>query len=371
MSWKIPLFKIYWDKEDVKAITEVIKRGMNWATGPKIEEFEQKLAKYVGTKYALVFNSGTSALHSLMLAFGIGPGDEVIVPSFTFIATANAPFFVKAKPVFAEIEEETFGLDPKDVEKKITKKTKAIIPIHYGGCSCKIKELKRIAKKYNLILIEDAAESLGAKVDNTKIGTFSDSAVLSFCQNKIITTGEGGAVVTNSKDIFEKLKIIRSHGREESNRDYLNLGYNFRMSDIIAALGLSQIRKINKIIKMRRENADYLTNKLAGIKDIILPIPPKNYFHVYQFYPIRVKRGKKLRNNLKDYLDKKGIMTKVYFEPVHLTSFYKKTFGYKKGDLPITEKISNQVLALPIYPNLTKQEINYIVENIIKFFSKI
>ena len=216
MNWKIPLFKIYWDKKDITAISDTIKKGTGWAVGPNVEKFEKEISKYIGVKYALVFNSGTSALHSLLLSYRIGPGDEIIVPSFTFIATANAVLFVGAKPIFAEIEEDTLGLDPKDIEKKITSKTKAIIVVHYGGSPCKIEEIKKIAKKYNLILIEDAAESLGAKFRDKKIGALGDSAILSFCQNKIITTGEGGAVVTNSKEIYEKLKLIRSHGRLEN-----------------------------------------------------------------------------------------------------------------------------------------------------------
>ena len=378
MNQKIPLFKIYWDKEDIEAISRVVKSGMNWAIGSNIEKFENEISEYIGTKYALVFNSGTSALHAIMIVYDIGPGDEVIIPSFTFIATANAPLFVGAKPVFAEIENETYGLDPGDVERKITKRTKAIIPIHYGGCSCKIRELKKIARKYNLILIEDAAESLGAKIDNRKVGNFSDSAVLSFCQNKVITTGEGGVVVTNSKKVYEKLKLIRSHGRLETENyflsaksmGYVTLGYNFRMSNIAASLGISQLKKINKIIKTRQKNADYFNNKLSGIKDIILPIPPQNYFHIYQMYTIKIKKGKKLRDSLKNYLNKKGIMAKIYFDPVHLTSFYRKTFGYRKGNLPITEKISEQVLTLPMYPSLTKREMDYIIKNIIIFFKK-
>jgi len=375
---KIPLFKIYWDKEDIKAIIKVIKSGKNWAEGSEIEKFEQNLARYIGKKYALVFNSGTSALHSLMIAYEIREEDEVIVPSFTFIATSNTPIFVNAKPVFSDIEEDTFGLDPKSIEKKITKKTKAIIPIHYSGIPCKIRELKKIAKKYNLILIEDAAESLGAKINNKKIGTFGDSAILSFCQNKIITTGEGGAVITNSKNIYEKLKLIRSHGRLEKGNyfssieymDYITLGYNFRMSNILASLGISQLKKIDKLIRMRRENADYLTKKLLGIKNIILPNSLKDYFNVYQMYTIRVKEGNKMRDMLKKYLYEKGIMTKVYFYSVHLTSFYRKKFGCKNGDLPITEKISDQVLTLPMYPNLTKKEMDYIAQEIKIFFRK-
>src|SRR3990172_1871375 len=198
MDWRIPLFKIYWDRNDVAAVTSIIEKGANWAIGPEIKEFEKAVSEYIGVKYAVAVNSGTSALHVVLAAHGIGPGDEVIVPAFTFIATANAPLFVGAKPVFADIEEKTFGLDAADVEKKITPRTKAILPIHYGGCPCLIDELKEVAARHKLLLIEDAAEALGAAVNDRKVGSIGDIGILSFCQNKLVTTGEGGAVVTNS-----------------------------------------------------------------------------------------------------------------------------------------------------------------------------
>jgi len=372
MAWKIPLFKIYWDEEDVKSVAEAIKVGMNWAVGPNVEKFEKMIAKYIGAKYCVVFNSGTSALHAALLAHGIKNGDEVIVPSFTFIATANAPLFVGAKPVFADIEEETFGLNPEDVKEKITKKTKAIIPIHYGGCPCKIMELKEIADDHNLIIIEDAAESLGARIGDKKVGTFGDSAMFSFCQNKIITTGDGGAIVTDSREIYEKLKLIRSHGRLETSdyfssteyMNYITLGYNFRMSNITAALGIAQLKKIDKIIEMRRRNAKYLTATLRReIKEIITLNSLKNYYHVYQMYTIRVDN----RDELMGHLANSGIMTKVYFSPVHLTHFYKNELGYR-CKLPVTEEISTQVLTLPMYPALTNEEIEYIVKEMKRFF---
>ncbi len=376
MNWKIPLFKIYWDEDDVRIVSDAIKAGMNWAVGPNIERFEQMLGEYAGVKYCVVFNSGTSALHAAMLAHEIKQGDQVIVPSFTFIATANAPLFVGAKPVFADIEEETYGLDPENVKEKITDKTKAIIPIHYGGCPCKIRELKEIAEDYGLILIEDAAESLGARIGDKKVGTFGDSAMLSFCQNKIITTGDGGAIITDSREMYQKLKLIRSHGRLETSdyfsstecMDYIILGYNFRMPNIVAALGVTQLKKVDKIIKMRRNNAKYLTARLKReIKEIITPNPPRDYYHVYQMYTIRVNNH---RDGLRKYLADKGIMTKVYFSPVHLTRFYKNELGYA-CELPITEEISSQVLTLPMYPALTREEIDYIVEQIKRFFEGI
>lgn len=376
MDWKIPLFKIYWDEEDIRMVTDAIQRGMFWAIGPNIERFEQALSEYVGTKYAVVFNSGTSALHAALLAGGVGEGDEVIVPSFTFIATANAPLFVGAKPVFADIEEKTFGLDPEDVVGKITARTKAIIPIHYGGCPCLIHELKQVAEKHNLLLIEDAAESLGATVNGKKVGTFGDCAILSFCANKVITTGEGGAVITSSAETCEKLKLIRSHGRAGNSNyfasteyaDYVTLGYNFRMSDITAALGIAQIRKIDKIIEMRRENAERLSLNLSQIPQIEILSPLERFFHVYQLYTIRVKEGHERRDTLLAYLTQRGIMTRVYFSPVHLTYFYKSNLGYN-CQLPVTERLSQQVLTLPMYPSLTEDEIDYITDEVATFFS--
>ena len=377
MDWKIPLFKIYWDEEDVEKVKESIQRGMFWAIGPNIERFEGMLAEYIGTKYAILFNSGTSALHAALLAYGIQQGDEIIVPSFTFIATANAPLFVGARPVFADIEEKTFGLDTEDVIRKITPKTKAVIPIHYGGCPCLIEELKVIANEHNLILIEDNAESLGAAINGKKAGTFGDCAILSFCSNKVITTGEGGAVITDSEEIYERLKLIRSHGRADTANyfssteytDYVALGYNFRMSDITAALGMAQLEKVDRIIEMRRENAEMLSSKLSRVIEIEVPNTPEGFFHVYQMYTIRVKEGQEKRNALATHLAQKGIMTKVYFHPVHFTHFYKNELGYDCR-LPITEKLTEQVLALPMYPTLTEGEMDYIVGAIAAFFQR-
>ncbi|MCD6109004.1 MAG: DegT/DnrJ/EryC1/StrS family aminotransferase [Thermoplasmata archaeon] len=374
MKRKIPLFKIYWDEEDVKAVTDVIKRGSYWATGPEIKKFEEMVAEYVGKKYAVAFNSGTSALHAILLAYGIGEGDEVIVPSFTFVSTANAPLFVGAKPVFAEIEDETYGLDSEDVKERITKKTKVIMPIHYGGSPCKnIKELSEIAEDNKILLIEDAAESLGAKIGNEMVGSFGDAAMFSFCQNKVITTGEGGIIVTDSEEIYEKLKLICSHGRSETANyftssgqvDYITLGYNFRMPTMTASLGISQMKKINKVAEMRRKNAAYYTSLLKNIDGVKPPVPPDNFYHVYQMYTIKVEKN--LRDKLKEYLLNRGVFTKIYFDPVHLTKFYREKFGYKEGDLPITEEISKKVLTLPMYPALKEEEMDYVANSIKEF----
>ena len=374
-EWKIPLYKIYSDDEDLNLITKIIKRGTKWAIGPEIEEFENEIKKYVGTDYCVTFNSGTSALHALFLAYGIDHNNEVIVPSFSFVSTANSVLFVDAIPKFTDIEEQTFGLDPKKVSENITAQTKAIVPMDYGGMPCRISEIKKIANENDIVLIEDAAEALGASSKGKKVGEVADSSIFSFCGNKVLTTGEGGAAVTNSKEIYEKLKLIRSHGRidkagyfdnpEISN--YEMLGYNWRMSSITATLGISQIHKLDKLIKMRQENAKYISSRILKFPQIMIPNVPDGYEHTYQMYTIRLK-NKKIREQLHKFLIEKRIFSKVYFAPIHLTSFYQKKFKIDSSDLPITNKISDQVLTLPMYPNMTKEEKDFLIESIAEFF---
>ena len=371
MNVKIPLFKIYWDSLDIEGVTNSLESGMNWSIGENVGLFERKIRQYIGTKYAVVFNSGTSALHSALLAYGIGKGDEVIVPAFTFVATANAPLFVGAKPVFADIEDETFGLDPEDVKERITDHTRAIVPVHYGGCPCKIRELEEVAQDYGLILIEDAAESFGAKIEESLVGTFGDSAMFSFCQNKIITTGDGGAITTDSKQISERLELIRSHGQltktlgleQNYSSDYVALGYNFRMSNITAALGITQLDKIDAIIDMRRRNAYYLTSKLKrNCTDVATPMSPRGYNCVYQMYTIRHPA----RDQLMLHLFRRGIATKVYFPPVHQSYFYRKVLKCSSR-LPVTDRIAREVLTLPLWPHMKEGEIDCVVDGICSF----
>lgn len=371
----IPLFKIFWDEDDVQYVTNAIRRGSDWAIGPMIEVFEKKIADYIGKKYCVTFNSGTSALHAALIAYGISSGDEVIVPSFTFISTANAPVFVQAKPVFADIERKTYGLDPDSVNEKITRNTKAIIAVHYGGCPCQIRELRKLANDHDLLLIEDAAEAFGAQIDGKKVGSFGDASMFSFCQNKIISTGEGGAITTDSKQLFEQLKLVRSHGREDCANyfatsdylEYVKLGYNFRMSEITAALGVAQIKKVNSIITMRRKNAEYLLNGLKHIPLLKILQFPSDYFSVYQLFTVEINGSRVLRDDLIKQLAKNYISSKVYFSPVHLTKFYRDTYGCTKGMLPVTEEIAERVLTLPMYPGLQKEEMDYIVTNLSQF----
>ena len=373
MKWKIPLYKIFTDRDDNKAVNKVLQRGMDWAIGHEIAEFEKKIANYIGTKYCVAFNSGTSAGHAALLAIGIDSG-EIIVPSFTFISTANWPLMVNAKPKFVDIEEENFGLSPERVKVEITKNTKAIIPIHYGGLPCKIVEINRIARNKKITLIEDCAESFGAKIKGIPVGTFGKMSIFSFAPNKILTTGEGGVICTDSRKIFEKLQLIRSHGRKVNENyfktsqlpNYISIGYNWRMSSMTAALGLSQFDKLDRIIQLRRRHAKFYVSKIKKIKEIKLPDEPKDHLHVYQLFTIQLKNNR-IRNELQKFLTSKGIMTKIFFEPIHLSNFYKKS-GFDKKSLPNTEKISQTVLSLPIFPGLKSEEIIYICDSIKEFF---
>ena len=374
-DWKIPLYKVFTDEEDVNLITKVIRRGNNWALGPEIEEFENALKNYVGVDYCLTLNSGTSALHSALLANEIGLNDEVIVPSFSFISTANSVLFVGAKPVFADVEEKTFGLSSSSINSKKTSKTKAVIPMDYGGASCNIFEINQFTKDNNLVLIEDAAESLGSTIQGKKVGSQSDCSIFSFCGNKVLTTGEGGAIVTDSKKIYDKIKLIRSHGRmdlsknyfeNEADSQYTSLGYNWRMSSLTAALGISQINKLDKLIKLRQNAALKISNGLSKFKQISIFNPPSGYDNIHQMYTIRLT-SHELRNRLHDFLTMKQIFSKVYFHPIHMTDFYKNKSSFIES-LPVTELLSKQILTIPMYPNMTNDEISYVLDAFDEFF---
>lgn len=377
VDWKIPLYKIYNDDEDIQLITKIIKRGSRWALGPEIEELEDAIKNYVGVDYCVAVNSGTSALHATLLAYDIGRNNDVVVPSFSFIATANSVVFVGGRPVFADIERDTFGLNPDSILEKIAPSTKAILPMDYAGMSCKINEIIEIAEQNQLILIEDAAEGLGSSCHGKKVGSQSHAAIFSFCGNKVLTTGEGGAVVTDSKEIAEKIRTIRSHGRMDKinyfenaeTSEYTGVGYNWRMSSFTASLGISQLHKLDKLIRMRKEHADYLSSRLSKHNEIKTPTPPSsNFEHIYQMYSI-VLSNQEIRNNLKDFLAQKRIFSKIYFEPIHLTSFYRENFE-TQDELPVTEEISSKILTLPLYPNMTNDEKNYLVDSVDEFFEK-
>jgi len=375
--YKVPFYFPWISKEDKKAVLEAL--GSRWLTGgPRTREFEEMFANYIGTKYAIAVNSCTAALHLAMRALNIGPGDEVIVPVFTFAATANAPLFVGAKPVFADIDEKTFNISIEDIENKITEKTKAIIVVHYGGQPCDMKEIMQIANQHKIHIVEDCAHSLGAEYMGQKTGSIGVIGCFSFYPTKIITTLEGGMVTTNDEKIAKRIAILREHGMtkgafEREKRatwryNVVDLGYNYRLNEVQAAIGISQLKRIDEINKRRIEAAHYYTQKLKEIRGIITPYEAKDRIHVYHLYAIRVVRQENGINRDKLYkrLSAKGIGLSVHYIPLHLLTFYKKMLKYKTGDFPNAEKVYKEIMSLPLYPTLKKAQIDYITEQISK-----
>jgi perosamine synthetase len=363
----IPLFEVDWEKQDVENVTDSITRGGYWADGPYVTEFESRIEDYLGVAEAVVVNSGTSALTCALEAHEIGPGDEVIVPSFTFIATANAVELVGAKPVFADIERDTYGLDPDAIRRQITSDTAAIIPVHVYGRACQLDEIRTVADEHDVVVVEDAAEAMGARTDGRLVGTVGDSAVLSFCQNKVITTGEGGAVVTDDPAVAARARRYRSHGRadedyfhsDESGR-YVEVGANLRLSDPSAALGCAQIERIESLIERRRRVAAAYNDRFETVPHVE-PQPVGDGRHVYQLYGVTFDREID-RSTVTATLADRGISSKQYWDPpIHLTQRYREVYGYDSGHLPVTEDVASRVLSLPMHPNLTEEEVDRVV----------
>jgi perosamine synthetase len=368
MADRIPLFEIAWDEQDILNAVESIGRGGYWAKGPYVEEFEAGLESYLGVEHAVVVNSGTTALVAALRAAGVGPGDEVIVPSFTFIATANAVRLVGAEPVFADVEPETYGLDPESVEARMTDRTAAVIPVHLYGAPCRIEALVTIAEREGVAVIEDAAEAFGATQDDEYVGTFGDAGVLSFCQNKVLVTGEGGAVVTDDDDLAADLRLYRSHGRAEGDYfgsvgsgEYLALGTNVRMSDLTAAVGCAQLGKVDELIAGRRAAAARLDEGLAGVEGVRVPATPAGGSHVYQLYTVEFDPAVD-RDVVIGTLDERGVSSKIYWDtPVHRTAYYEEVADGPYPELPTTASVVDRVLSLPMYPELSPAATDRIV----------
>ncbi|MFC6718345.1 DegT/DnrJ/EryC1/StrS family aminotransferase [Natrialbaceae archaeon GCM10025810] len=371
MKAPIPLFEIPWDERVVANAVESITRGTHWANGPFVEEFEAGLEAYFDVEHAVAVNSGTTALVAALAAHGIGEGDEVIVPSFTFIATANAVRLVGAAPVFADVEREAYGLDPDDVAERIGPETAAIVPVHPYGAPCAVDALADIAADAGVPLIEDAAEAFGADDDGRLLGTIGDAGALSFCQNKVLPTGEGGAVVTDDDEIARRLEAYRSHGRVSSDYfdsvdsgTYAGLGTNVRMSDLVASVGCAQLESVEEYIADRRQVADGLSSELAPVSGVEPHAAAGRGRHVYQLYTVTLGRDVD-RDRVIDALERRGIASKVYWDPpVHLTRTYRSRYGYEPGSLPATEDVASRVLSLPIHPGLRADEIERIVAGV-------
>ncbi len=358
MSTMIPIAKPLIGEEEINAVTGVLRSG-NIAEGQKVKDFEAAFAAYIGTSHAVAVNSGTAALHIALLAHNIGKGDEVITTPFTFVATSNSVLFTGARPVFADIDEETFNIDPQSIIEKITPRTKAIIPVHLYGQAASMIGIMEIAEDNDLIIIEDACQAHGAMYNGKKVGSFGDGA-FSFYPTKNMTTGEGGMITTEDKDIAGRARMIRSHG---SRQRYFHemLGYNLRMTDISAALGLVQLRRLDEFNEARMRNAAYLSERLGKIPGLKLPHVDRRCRHVFHQYTVRITS----RDQTASFLAKKGIGTGIYYPlPIHKQPYYKE-LGYNDS-LSVSEKAATEVLSLPVHPEINRINLDMISETLIE-----
>jgi len=357
----IPFAKPFFSGEDVEEISARIKEilGLGWLTsGPLVKSLERGFAEFIGTKEAVALNSCTAALHTILLALGVSGGDEVVVPSNTFVATANAALYVGAKPVFADSDLETFNISPHEVQKKISKKTKAIIVVHLGGNPCGMKEILETAGDNGIPIIEDCAHAHGAKYMGANCGTLGVAGAFSFYPTKIVTAAEGGIVTTNDEALAAKIKILRNHGRATFGpSEIVELGFNYRLSEIHAAIGLAQFKHIRSFILLRNKLAQMYDQELAKIKWIEIQHVKDGNLCSYYAYVIRLTDEAPInRDTLMRKLSEKGIETSVLYHPVHLQPLYAKLFGYKKGVLPISEELGKKSLALPLYNGMKAED---------------
>jgi dTDP-4-amino-4,6-dideoxygalactose transaminase len=367
MEYRIPLFDLNFDQAEEYAVIKTLRS--KWiSTGPMTAEFERKFAEMLNVNHALALANCTVSLHLALLLIGIKPDDEIICPSLTFVATANAIRYVNARPVFADIKSyDNLTLDSEDIEKKITNKTKAIMLMHYGGFGCEMDKILRIAEKNNLRIIEDSCHGPLSEYDGKKLGTFGDFGCFSFFSNKNISTGEGGMLVTNNTKLFERAKIIRSHGMTSlsfdraightTDYDVIELGYNYRMDDIRASIGIVQLDKLGADLKRRAELRKYYVRQLSEIKDIIVPFKDYKFFSSNYIFPIVLKNSNvEKRNKVREYLAANGIQTSVHYPAVHRFSIYSEF----TTELPKTDYVTDNLITLPMFSKLSYENIDYI-----------
>ena len=362
------------DDEDIASVVEVLKS--DWITqGPRVDEFERGVAEYCGAKYAVAVSNGTAALHAACAVAGISQVDEAITTPITFAATANAIVYCGGKPVFADISEDTLNINPEEIRNRLSPRTKALLPVDFAGHPADLDEIEEIAEEKGLVMIEDASHALGAECKGQKIGSMADMTIFSFHPVKHITTGEGGMILTNNKEFYEKLKIFRHHGIIKDNLDkgswhyqIYNPGYNFRITDFQCALGISQLKKLGRFVERRREIAAKYNEAFAEMKEIITPIEDKLVKAVYHLYVIQLRTEmlKAGRKEVFDALRAENIGVQVHYLPVHLHPFYQKKFGYKKGDYPVAEKYYERAITLPIFPKMSDEDVKDVIEAVYK-----
>jgi UDP-4-amino-4,6-dideoxy-N-acetyl-beta-L-altrosamine transaminase len=378
------------DEEDIQAVAEVL-RSDYLTTGPKVEEFEKVVADYVGAKYAVAVSNGTAALHIACLAAGIGPGDEVITTPITFAASANCVLYCGGTPVFADIKKDTYNIDPQDIEKKITDKTKAIIAVHYTGQPCEMDAIHAIAKKYNLLVIEDGAQVISGQYKGKMVGGLSDMTTFSFHPVKPVTTGEGGMVTTNHKELYERLKLYHTHGITRQpemmhNNDgpwyyeQLELGYNYRITDIQCALGISQMRKLDRFAEHRRKLAAIYDAEFARLTKeknlydnegkplVVTPYQHPDCLSSYHLYMIQVPAA--IRRQVFEQLRKADIGVNVHYIPVYKLPYYQE-HGYKDVCCPNAEEFYSRAITLPLFADMTEEQVNYVAAQVVRIVGEL
>lgn len=361
---RVPLSRPDLSQNDRDIVMRVLSTDQ-LSIGPMVTEFEKAIADRASCKYAVAVNSGTSGLHLIVRSLGIGDGDEVITTPFSFIASSNSIMFERAKPVFVDIRPDTLNIDPDRIERAISGKTKAILPVHAFGQPADMEPIREIANRHHLAIIEDSCEAIGAEYHGRPAGSFGDAGVFAFYPNKQITTGEGGIIVTNNEEIAKLSRSMRNQGRGEANTwlAHERLGFNYRLDEMSAALGLSQLKQLDGFLEARARVAETYNQKLRRIDGVVIPhIAPsvKMSWFVYVIQlPAHVNR-----DAVAQYLDEHGVGCRPYFTPIHLQPFYSRLFGYKRGDYPITEEVSSRTLALPFFNRLLEAEIDYVVETL-------
>jgi len=366
-SLKYPIYQPLLTGKEKEYVNDCLEEGWISSLGKYIEMFEDSVSNYVGTKYAISCSSGTTALHLALLSLGIKKGDEVILPSLTFVATANAISYTGATPVFADSYENSYLINVEDVESKITDKTKAIIAVHLYGNSCEMEKLKILSSKYNLYLIEDNAEAIGTKYNNQLTGSFGDISCFSFYGNKTITTGEGGLVCTDNKNLASSIKLLKDHGLDIKANEYYThsvIGFNYRMTNISAAIGLAQMESINEIIENKREIANFYISDLDSLKNITFQHVEENVFSTYWLCSL-VCSSYEERNGLAKFLKEYGVDSRPFFVPLNELEIYKK----QNEHTPVSSVLGLKGLSLPSYPGLEKKDLIYITNIIKNYFN--
>ena len=357
----IPISKPLIGEEEKREVMRVLESGM-LAQGQKVKELEELFGRVCGTEYAVATTNGTTALHAALYSLGIKAGDEVVTTPFTFVATANPVLMQGAKVVFADIDENTYNLDPERVAGKLTEKTAALLPVDLYGLPFDGK-LNSIAKERGLAVLEDACQAIGAARDGKSGGALGDAAAFSLYATKNITCGEGGMITTDSQEAYEKAKMFRHHGQSEKTRyEYVDIGYNYRMCDILAAIALEQLKRLEKTTQKRNENAKKLSDGLAGLDGVALPAVPGGARHAFHQYTIRIGKDAKVpRDTFVERMKAAGVGVGVYYpKPLHLHPHFLR-MGYRAGDFPVCERIAAQVVSLPVHPQLSDEDIEKIV----------